>query len=77
MNTDQNRARVALMSLEADETAARSDFACLFSTADEYESAVITERRAQGRYERPRGPWPVVMFIGCTMMVLGLVLIWH
>ncbi len=63
------------MSLEAEESSARSGFACLFSTSDEYERALITQRREQGRYGRPHGPWPVLMFIGCAMMLFGFVLI--
>jgi hypothetical protein len=65
----------ALMSLEADAMSARGGFACMFSTADEYESALISERRAQGRYDRPRSRWPIVMFVGCTLMVAGSVLL--
>jgi hypothetical protein len=65
----------ALMSLEADAMSARSGFACMFSTADEYESALISERRAQGRYDQPRSRWPIVMFVGCTLMVAGSVLL--
>ena len=41
----------ALMSLEAAAVSARSGFACMFSNSDEYETALITERRAQGRYD--------------------------
>jgi hypothetical protein len=48
----------------------------MFSTADEYETALITERRAQGRYGRRPGPWPFVMFAGCAMVVTGMVLLW-
>ena len=52
MNTRRNHgARAALLSLEADAASARSGFACLFSTSDEYERAIISERRAQGRYD--------------------------
>jgi hypothetical protein len=36
---------------------------------------VISERRAQGRYDPPRSLWPVVMFIGCAMLVAGSVLL--
>jgi hypothetical protein len=68
-------AQSALLSLEAEESSARSGFACLFSTSDEYERALITQRREQGRYGRPHGPWPMLMFIGCAMMLFGLVLI--
>jgi hypothetical protein len=46
----------------------------MFSTADEYETALITQRRAQGRYDRPRSRWPTVMFVGCALMVAGTVL---
>ena len=67
--------RAALMSLDAAAVSARSGFACMFSTSDEYETALITERRAQGRYDRPRSRWPVVMFVGCTLLVAGTVLL--
>ena len=45
----------------------------MFSTSDEYETALITERRAQGRYDRPRTNWPMIAFIGCCLMVVGFV----
>ena len=47
----------------------------MFSTSDEYETALIRERRAQGRYDQPRSRWPAVMFVGCTLMVVGAVLL--
>ena len=47
----------------------------MFSTSDEYETALITERRALGRYDRRRSPWPAVMFVGCTLMVVGTMLL--
>jgi hypothetical protein len=75
---DRSRSRnadTALMSLEADAASARGGFACLFSSADEYETALITERRAQGRYEQKRGYWPVVMFTGCALLIAGAVLL--
>ena len=50
--------QAALMSLEAAAASARGGFACLFSTADEYETALIAERRAQGRYTQSRSYWP-------------------
>ena len=61
------------MSLEAATVAARSGFCCMFSTSEEYETALITERRAQGRYDRPRINWPMIAFIGCCLMVVGFV----
>ncbi|MDA9496641.1 hypothetical protein [Bradyrhizobium sp. CCBAU 11357] len=66
--------QAALMSLEA-EASARGGFACLFSTADEYETALITERRAQGRYTQHRSYWPFVLFVGCALIVTGTVLL--
>lgn len=68
-------ARAALMSLEAAAVSARGGFACMFSTSDEYEMALITERRAQGRYDRPRSRWPAVLFVGCTLVIAGTVLL--
>jgi hypothetical protein len=76
MNMARNQnAHAALMSLEASAVSARGGFACMFSTSDEYETALITERRAQGRYGRPRSRWPAVMFVGCALAVAGTVLL--
>ena len=47
----------------------------MFSTSDEYESALISERRAQGRYDQSRNRWPIVMFVGCSLVVAGSVLL--
>jgi hypothetical protein len=63
----------ALVALESAAASARSGFACMFSTSDEYETALITERRAQGRYDRPRTNWPMLAFIGCCLMMVGFV----
>jgi hypothetical protein len=70
-----NGSRAALISLEATAASARSGFACMFSTSDEYETALITERRAQGRYDSPRSNWPKVLFAGCVLMVFGAVVL--
>ncbi|MBR0974365.1 MULTISPECIES: hypothetical protein [Bradyrhizobium] len=67
--------QAALMSLEAAAASARGGFACLFSTADEYESALITERRAQGRYAQGRSYWPAALFVGCVLIVAGTALL--
>jgi hypothetical protein len=76
MNTPRSpRSRAILTSLEAAATLARGGFACMFSTSDEYETALITQRRAQGRYDQPRSRWPAVMFVGCALMVAGTVLL--
>jgi hypothetical protein len=76
MNTTRSQnAHAALLSLEAAAAAARGGFACMFSTSDEYESALITQRRAQGHYATPPSRWPLVMFVGCALMVAGTVLL--
>jgi hypothetical protein len=67
--------QAALMSLEAAAASARGGFACLFSTADEYEKALITERRAQGRYTQSRSYWPIALFAGCALVVAGTVIL--
>jgi hypothetical protein len=79
MNTTRSQnVQAALISLEAAAASARGGFACMFSTSDEYETALITERRAQGRYHRPQSRrWPAVMFIGCALAVAGTVLLLH
>jgi len=63
-----------LLSLEAAAVSARSGFACMFSSSDEYESALIAERRAQGRYDQRRSRWPILMLIGAALAVVGTVL---
>jgi hypothetical protein len=72
-------ADAALMSLEAAAVSARGGFACLFSSSDEYETALISARRAQGHYDRrysqPRHHLPIAMFVGCALMIAGTVLL--
>jgi hypothetical protein len=70
-----HNAQATLMSLEVAAASARGGFVCMFSTSDEYETALIAERRAQGRYGRPHSPWPMVMLVGCMLMVAGTVLL--
>jgi hypothetical protein len=70
-----SNAHTTLMSLEAAATSARGGFACLFSTSDEYETALISERRAQGHYDRRRSRWPAILFVGCALMVAGTALL--
>ncbi|MBR1189628.1 hypothetical protein JQ634_19780 [Bradyrhizobium sp. AUGA SZCCT0240] len=69
--------QAALMSLEAAAVSARGGFACMFSSSEEFETALITERRAQGRYDQRRTRWPAILFIGCAMMVVGAVLLFN
>ena len=76
MNARRNRgAQAALLTLEDDAAIARGGFACMFSTSDEYESALISERRAQGRYGRSYRAWPIALFVGCAVAVAGSVLL--
>ncbi len=78
MNTRRNRgARAALLTLEDDAAIARGGFACMFSTSDEYETALISERRARGRYGRSWGTWPIVLFVGCALAIAGSVLVFN
>ena len=67
--------QTALMSLEAAAAAARSGFACMFSNSEEYEMALIDERRAQGRYDQSTSRWPMVMLIGAMVVVFSTGLI--
>jgi hypothetical protein len=73
--TPSSDTHAALMSLETKAVSARGGFACMFSTSDEYETALIAERRAQGRYGRRQSRWPAVMFVGGALMIAGTVLL--
>jgi hypothetical protein len=69
--------QAALMSLEAAAASTRGGFACMFSSSEEFEMALITERRAQGHYDQRRMRWPAIMFIGCAMMIAGTALLFR
>ncbi|HBR47081.1 MAG TPA: hypothetical protein DEA80_19555 [Afipia sp.] len=56
--------------LEATVASARAGFACIFSTSDEYENALITARRAEGRY-RSVFDWQPGILGGCALALLG------
>jgi hypothetical protein len=73
----QQKPQTVLMSLEAAAASARGGFGCIFSTSDEYETALITERRAQGRYAQNRGLRPLILFLfaACALTVAGTVLL--
>jgi hypothetical protein len=75
MSLDRNHSReLTLDSLEEIAVSARNGFACMFSTSDEYEAALISERRAEGRYRRPN-PWPMIAFWGCSSAIVVVVLL--
>jgi len=67
--------QAALTSLEAAAASTRGGFAFMFSSSEEFEMALITERRAQGRYDQRRMRWPAILFVGCALMVAGTVLL--
>ena len=77
MNIRRNRGAraAALLTLEDDAAIARGGFACMFSTSDEYENALISERRARGRYGRSYLAWPTALFVGCLLAVAGSALL--
>ena len=68
-------ARAALLSLEAEANSARGGFGCMFSTSDEYETALISARRAQGRYDRPYGLRPMTLLVVCVLIMAAMVLL--
>jgi hypothetical protein len=49
----------------------------MFSSSEEFERALITERRAQGRYDQRRTRWPAIMFVGCAFVIAGAVLLFR
>jgi hypothetical protein len=72
--TRSNTREPTLASLEEIAVSVRDDFACMFSTADEYQAALVDKRRAEGRYDRP-GHWPIIAFWGCSLAVACMVLL--
>lgn len=75
ISSHHDGAQTTLNSLEADAAVTRGGFACLFSSSDEYERALIALRRTQGRYRQPFRHWPVLLFAGCALLVAGTVLL--
>lgn len=74
MKISRSSIQTDILSLEADAASARSGFACIFSSSDEYERALITERRAQGRYTARQSNWPTMVFIVLALMIAGTVI---
>jgi hypothetical protein len=70
MDAIQSSSHPALNLLETAVSSARSGFAGAFSTVNEYERALIRQRRAQGRYDQSM--LPVLMFIGCAIVIAAL-----
>jgi hypothetical protein len=65
--------KTQISALEAAAATARAGFACMFSTSDEYESALIAARRAEGRYQAPFD-WQPVALVGAVFILSGLLL---
>jgi hypothetical protein len=62
--------------LEAFADSAGRALACAFSSSDEYEAAVIAERRAEGRYgSRYRPSLAVIYGVGAAILTLVLFLV--
>jgi hypothetical protein len=72
--TRSNHRELSLVPLEEIAVSARNGFACMFSTSDEYEAALIDERRAEGRY-RKHQHLPMILFWGCAIGIAGVVLL--
>lgn len=76
MTPRDTRSTASLMTLEDAAASARSGFVCMFADSDEYETALISARRAQGRYgTKRRSAWPLAAFVGCCAMIAGTVLL--
>ena len=57
--------------LEAFAQSAGQALACTFSSSDEYEAAVIAERRAEGRYgSRYRPPMALICGVGAAVLTI-------
>lgn len=48
----------------------------MFSSSDEYETALIAERRAQGRYGAQKGRGPLIAFITTCMAIIATVAVY-
>lgn len=66
----------ALLSLDAAASAARSGFGCMFSSSDEYETALIAQRRAQGRYGAQKSRGPLIAFVAVCAAIVATVAVY-
>jgi hypothetical protein len=64
-----------IIALRAAAERAGTALACLFSTADEFEAAVVRVRRAQGAYGSRRAPHPLRALALTALLTLAFVLI--
>jgi hypothetical protein len=63
-----------MLALEASAVRAGAALACAFSSAAEFEAAVISAQRARGAYA-PRNMWQIRLIVGATAAAAGLTLI--
>ncbi len=63
-------ANADLPTLEARAALAGSAWACAFSSADEFETDLISRRRSEGRYASGPG-WPSVLAVGAGLAVVA------
>lgn len=76
MMISRSNTRNDIVSLETAAAVARGGFACIFSSSDEYERALIKERRARGRYIFSRGGWSTTILIALLITIVGMVVYW-
>lgn len=74
MKISRSSIQTDILSLEVDAASARGGFACIFSSSEEYERALITERRAQGRYTARQSNWSMMAFIAVSLTIVGTVI---
>ena len=55
--------------------AARLALACAYSSSDEYEAAIIAERRAAGAYGGHQKPIALIAAVGVAVLALAIALI--
>jgi hypothetical protein len=76
MMISRSNTRHDIVSLETAAAVARGGFACIFSSSDEYERALIKERRARGRYTFSRSGWSTAVLIALLVTIVGTVAYW-
>lgn len=64
----------ALQGLSADIELAGAAMACLYSSSDEYEAALIAERRRAGAYDLPKRHHPLLWSAMATGVVIAVLL---
>jgi hypothetical protein len=65
----------ALQALSFDAELAGAAMACRYTSSDEYEAALIAERRAAGAYRTPRRFCPVLWGILASAVLLSIVVL--